>query len=401
MASLKDIDPGTHSHACIDAPRLPAIAGQPSRLLGAHEALQMLALLPDLAPLPRSKLVEASGGPVGAVYRLLGGWVPTCKPRWGLREWRDRAATTAATVASAGGKVLTLESSNYPPWLRELPDAPATLYVRGFLPALPAIAVVGSRRCSSYGRRIAYQIAADLARAGLLVVSGLARGVDAAAHRGALDSGGHTVAVLPCGIERVYPAQHRALARRMVARGGLLTEYPPETPVAKWRFPVRNRLIAGLARVTVVVEAASQSGARITAELALDYGRDVMAVPGPISSPTSAGAHALLAQGASPCTSWRDVVEQLQRDLCAAAEARHAAAQASTLTPAKELSRGERLCLSVMPASGACSVEILASSTSMAIPALLATLTSLEARGLVRSLGGQRYERAQVGTEKR
>lgn len=201
----------------------------------------------------------------------------------------------------------------YPALLRELHDPPHTLYVRGEVEAwaAPGVAVVGARSCSAYGAQVARALARDLAAAGIVVVSGLARGVDGEAHRGALESGGRTIAVLGCGIDRDYPRSHAELARRIVSSGAVVSEYPPGVEPAPWRFPARNRIIAGLALATVVVEARERSGALITADFALELGRDVFAVPGEITSGLSAGTNDLLRQGAAPLTSVRDVLEAL------------------------------------------------------------------------------------------
>ena len=201
----------------------------------------------------------------------------------------------------------------YPPPLAELHDPPSRLFVRGEVDALsrPNVAVVGARSCSAYGAQVARTLARELAAVGVVVVSGLARGVDGEAHRGALEGGGRTVAVLGCGIDRDYPRSHAELARRIVASGAVVSEYPPGVEPAPWRFPARNRIIAGLSLATVVVEARERSGALITADFALELGRDVFAVPGEITSGLSAGTNDLLRQGAAPLTCVRDVLEGL------------------------------------------------------------------------------------------
>ena len=204
-------------------------------------------------------------------------------------------------------------SDPYPPLLRAIPDPPAVLWVRGdaspALLARPSVAIVGARACSSYGRSVARTLGRELAAAGLVVVSGMARGVDSEAHRGALDAGGVTVAVLGCGIDRDYPAAHRDLASRIVEAGLIVSEYEAGVEPAPWRFPARNRIIAGLCRATVVVEARERSGALITADFALEDGREVMVVPGEITSAVSAGSNALLRLGATPVTATADVLE--------------------------------------------------------------------------------------------
>lgn len=208
-------------------------------------------------------------------------------------------------------------ASGFPQLLRRIHDPPAVVWVRGdadlsVLDASALVAVVGARACSSYGRGVARSLGRELAAAGAVVVSGLARGIDGEAHRGALDGGGPTVAVLGCGIDRDYPAAHRELASRIVAAGGLvLSEYEPGVEPAPWRFPARNRLIAGLCHLTVVVEARQRSGALITADMALEQGRDVMAVPGEITSGLAAGTNGLIRQGAAPVTAVADVLEAL------------------------------------------------------------------------------------------
>jgi DNA processing protein len=173
----------------------------------------------------------------------------------------------------------------------------------------PAVAVVGARACSPYGAQVARMLGRELARAGLVVVSGMARGVDGEAHRGALESDGHTVAVLGCGIDRDYPAAHASLARAIAERSLIVSEYEPGVAPAPFRFPERNRIVAGLCAATIVVEARERSGALITADFALDEGREVFAVPGEITSALSAGTNALLRLGATPLTSADDVFE--------------------------------------------------------------------------------------------
>jgi DNA processing protein len=207
-------------------------------------------------------------------------------------------------------------AAGYPGLLAQIPDPPPRLWVRGDEPLdvleRPAVAIVGARACSGYGRSVARLLATEAAAAGAVVVSGMARGIDGEAHRGALAAGGTTVAVLGCGIDRDYPAAHAELARAILAGGGLvLSEYEPGVEPAPWRFPARNRIIAGLARATVVVEARERSGALITADFALEDGREVLAVPGEITSTLSAGTNGLLRLGATPATRPADVLEAI------------------------------------------------------------------------------------------
>jgi DNA processing protein len=218
-----------------------------------------------------------------------------------------------ARLGAAGVRWVGRSDAEYPAGLAAIFDTPAGLFVRGEagleLLQQPAVAIVGARACSPYGAHVARTFGRELAAAGLVVVSGMARGVDGEAHRGALDAGGRTVAVLGCGVDRDYPAAHRELARRICRDGLVVSEYAPGVEPAPWRFPARNRIVAGLAQVTVVIEAREKSGALITADLAVEEGREVFAVPGEITSALSAGTNALLKVGAAVATSAADVLE--------------------------------------------------------------------------------------------
>ncbi|HEX5247480.1 MAG TPA: DNA-processing protein DprA [Gaiellaceae bacterium] len=233
---------------------------------------------------------------------------PPDTARWREHLRRFDAPAYERRLAERGFRFV----SDLPPLLRAIHDPPAGLFVRGAAPPAllerPAVAIVGARACSGYGASVARSLGRELATAGLVVVSGLARGVDGEAHRGALDAGGATVAVFGCGIDRDYPAAHADLARRIAETGLIVSEYAPGVEPAPWRFPARNRIVAGLAAATIVVEARERSGALITADLALEEGREVFAVPGEITSALSAGTNALLKLGASPLTCAADVL---------------------------------------------------------------------------------------------
>jgi DNA processing protein len=230
-----------------------------------------------------------------------------------LRGFDEQAER--ARLAAAGVRYVGRSESAYPGLLGAIHDPPAGLFIRGSarveLLAAASVAVVGARACSAYGRAVGRSLGRELAAAGVVVVSGLARGIDAEAHRGALDGGGTTIAVLGCGIDRDYPAAHAELARRICNDGLIVSEYGPGVEPAPWRFPARNRIIAGLAVAAVVVEARERSGALITADFALEAGRDVLAVPGEITSSLSAGTNALLRLGATPLLHVDDVLELL------------------------------------------------------------------------------------------
>jgi DNA processing protein len=212
-----------------------------------------------------------------------------------------------------GIRIVARTDPEFPPALAHIPDPPPLLYARGrdIVEESPSIAVIGARRCSSYGRRQARRFATGLARGGVTVVSGLARGVDSIAHRGALEAGGRTVAVLGSGLDRIYPREHEGLAKAISDAGCVLSEFPLGTPPLRHHFPRRNRIIAGLSFGVVVIEAARKSGSLITALLAIDGGREVFAVPGPVDSSLSKGTHRLLREGARLVESPDEILEEL------------------------------------------------------------------------------------------
>jgi DNA processing protein len=226
---------------------------------------------------------------------------------------RDRGEKELERLAGLGAQAICLDDQNYPPLLRQINAPPLVLYIQGRseLLATCCVAIVGSRAATSYGHRIASTLARDLAAQGVTVVSGLALGIDASAHAGALSAPGGTVAVMGCGIDVVYPRQNHSLYEQIREGGVLVTEYPLGTTPEAFRFPARNRIIAGMSYGVVVVEAARKSGSLITAVLALDEGRDVFAVPGQVDSFKSAGAHWLLQQGAKLVLSAQDIIEEL------------------------------------------------------------------------------------------
>lgn len=287
-------------------------------------------------------------------------------------------------LKQAGVSFVTLVDHNYPSPLREIPDPPAALFYRGELrPDELAVAIVGTRRCSHYGRLVAETLAAEVAGAGVTVVSGLARGIDTAAHKGALAVGGRTVAVLGTGLDTCYPRENQRLLAEIARTGLVLSEFPLGMPSEPWHFPVRNRIIAGLSRAVVVVEARRRSGALITADLALEQGREVMAVPGNITSPLSAGTNWLIQQGARLVTGAQDVLEGLGLSGSRPEEKDVAV-----------LDDFEAALLALLSERPLTQEEII---QQMKTPAhkVLAVLVYLELRGLVRSLPGGLYVRAQ------
>jgi DNA processing protein len=272
---------------------------------------------------------------------------------------------------------LARSEPGFPPLLGAIHDPPPGLFLRGDAAAaflsLPGVAIVGARACSAYGRQVARSIARELASAGLVVVSGLARGIDAEVHRGALEAGGTTVAVLGCGIDRDYPAANRELARQVAASGLIVSEYAPGVEPAPWRFPARNRIVAGLCSATVVVEARERSGALITADFALEEGREVFAVPGEITSALSSGSNALLRLGATPLTCAQDVLESFGLVVADRPEPEVGAAAGFVLARVREAAAG---------------ANELARATSLSAGELAVALTELELAGAVTEEGG-------------
>jgi len=303
-----------------------------------------------------------------------------------VKEPRDRAyaafarrfdaAAYLASLREAGVRWLGRSDPAFPPLLRAIHDPPAGLFVRGDaeidLLRRPTVAIVGARSCSPYGAQVARMLGRELAGAGLVVVSGLARGIDGEAHRGALE-GDKTVAVLGCGIDRDYPAANAELAARVRASGLAASEYAPGVEPAPWRFPARNRIIAGLAAATVVVEARERSGALITADLALEEGREVFAVPGEITSALSRGTNDLLRLGATPLLSSEDVLELFG---LSSAEAENVALSEIASTVLSRLR------------DGSASADELARATSIDAGALASALTELELAGVAVAAGG-------------
>jgi DNA processing protein len=266
------------------APRITGLLGRGGRA-------------PGLLALPDDALLEAAGGRGKDVVRE--------------RLARFDASAERAALDEAGVFAACRHGSRYPEQLLELPDPPATPQLLTALADTPAVAIVGTRRPSPYGTEVAYALGRGLGAAGVPVVSGLALGIDATSHRGCLDGGGAALAVLACGPERAYPRRHRRLHEQVAERGLVVSELPPGTAAQRWSFPARNRIMAGLARMTLVVEAADPSGSLITAEFARDLGRAVAAVPGRVTARMAAGANNLLRDGAVPVTSIEDVLDEL------------------------------------------------------------------------------------------
>jgi len=288
-----------------------------------------------------------------------------------------------ARVATQGISILTWEDELYPKRLKVIDQPPPVLYERGALSDEDswAVAVVGTRRVSAYGRQVAEDVAAFLANSGVTVVSGLARGVDAIAHQSALKAGGRTIAVLGCGVDRIYPPEHMQLAEKIIASGAILSDYAPGTAPDAANFPPRNRIISGLSMATVVVEAGETSGALITAQFAVDQGREVFSVLGSILAPQSKGTNRLIAQGAHPMLSARDLLDIL--NLGRVTEQR----EVRKILPGNEI---EAKLLSVLTHEPKHMDEIR-NQTGLPIERVSATLVMMELKGMVRQVGGVNY----------
>jgi DNA processing protein len=357
----------------------------------AAEAWVGLALVEGLTARKAFELVAACGGAAAAlaagpaVLKAVGlgdGLVAR------LQEARAKLARELTALGRLDAAVVTWADAAYPSRLRTIADPPLALFVRGSL--VPdddlAVAIVGARRAGEYGRRVAGELARGLAQVGITVVSGLATGIDAAAHRGGLEAGGRTIAVMATGIDRIYPTWNRELARDVVARGALLTEFPVGTPPLQFHFPQRNRIISGLAVGTVVVEAAERSGSLITAEYAVEQGREVFAVPGPIGTPAHGGSHRLIREGAALVRGVEDVIDALAPALRSRLAAARAACEVSTLTPS------ERRVLDAL-GDEATHVDAVVGRCGDAPGDVLETLLALELRRLVDQRPGMRFAR--------
>jgi DNA processing protein len=292
-----------------------------------------------------------------------------------------------------GVRLMPFEDLDYPPPLKDIPDPPPLLYVRGTISPADqlAIALVGSRRSTPYGARIAERLAASLARVGITVVSGLARGVDAAAHRGALKAGGRTLAVLANGLAEVYPPEHVELARQVSESGALLSEMPMSQQPLAGLFPQRNRIISGLCLGVVVIEATPRSGSLVTARHALEQNREVFAVPGPVDSLSSQGCHHLIRDGARLVESVDDILEELGPLV---REVRPSADEPPVRHPAElALSDHERSLLGQL-GDLPTTVDTLITQTGLTASQVMATMSVLEMRRLVRRISGQQFVRA-------
>lgn len=383
--------------------RMPAIDAE-------GRAAVALASVPGLGPAGILALVETHGSATSVLEAAGRGRLDRGLPPR-LRSLASRARTGVAydvtSQLPAGSSVVPYSSPRYPSALRRLACPPAVLYALGplVLDQPRTVTVVGTRAATGYGRRMARRIGAELAQAGWRVASGIARGIDAEAHRGALEAGGETVGVPGCGLGHVYPVSNRSLYRELADRGLLITEFPPSEGPRREHFPRRNRILAGLARAVVVVQAGIRSGALITVDHATHIGVEVLAVPGPADLPASRGVNELLRSGSGLATCADDVLSMLGEAFGAYTGSVRAAvgsqehvrgSQAHAvenlpLFPDSESRSEDRRLLSVLT-NGPAHVDTLSTEAGLPIPATLARLGRMEVEGRVRGLPGGRYE---------
>lgn len=359
----------------------------------------MLSLVPGLGARGAAQLAAALGSPkevFAAPRARLAAQEISQDVLFGLAlpHLRPEAEQIIDRVQQSGLDLLCLDAPDYPPSLKEIFDPPIVLYVRGSKESLakPGIAIVGTRRPSPYGSSVAEQLAAELASRGLAVYSGLARGIDTAAHRGALKAKGKTAAVLGSGVDVIYPPENKKIAQQILDEGGVLvSEFPLGCFPAPQNFPIRNRIISGLSLGTVVVEASEYSGSLITARMALEQNREVFAIPGNLTSENSRGPNQLIQQGAKLVLSWRDIVEELPLEL------RREALQEQDCTPEPELpllDSDEQEIFSRLRMDMAMHFDELCRCAARASHELQELLLNLELKGYVRQLPGKRFLRA-------
>jgi DNA processing protein len=369
-----------------------------------------LNMTPGVGPRVTSRLLEHFGSAEAifdaprrelALLRL----PPETIESLAARELHGRAEAEIEHVRRLGGDILVLDDGVYPALLRETYDPPVVLYVKGAWAECleaPCVAIVGSRRCSTYGQNAALMLSRELAQRGVTIISGLARGIDAAAHRGALEAGGHTVGVMGTGLDQIYPRDHKKLAAEILNRGGaLVTQFPLNTPPASENFPYRNRVISGLSLGVVVVEAAENSGSLITARLAMEQNREVFAVPGNITSRNSFGTNYLIkGAGAKLVQQWQDIAGELPSEIAAQMlppPTRKSKKKGELLDQLKlsppDLSEPECAVFKLLSTDAPLQIDTLAESTKLSITQLTSALLALEMRELIRALPGMCFVR--------
>jgi DNA processing protein len=367
-----------------------------------------LNMTPGVGPRAATKLLERFGSP-DAVFQARRTELESLRLKPETiesivkKEFEDKAAAELENVKALGGDVLILDDGSYPPMLREIADPPMTLYVKGDWQGCfdqPCVAVIGSRMCSTYGENASEMLARDLASRGICVVSGLARGIDAAAHKGAIRGGGKTVAVLGTGIDNVYPRENTRLVKEILESGGcVVSQFPLGTPPLKDNFPYRNRIISGLSLGVLIIEASERSGSLITARLASEQNREVMAVPGNITSGNSYGTNYLIKAGAKLVQQWQDVVAELPSEIAASIlppkidkGGNGNSTRQSDLMPA-DLNESEKRIWPLLPVDDSVHIDVLLETSGLSFGDLNSALVALDIRDLIRVLPGKNYAR--------
>jgi len=364
-----------------------------------RERLILLNLIPDIGTIRVRRLLEAFGN-LRALFaasedqfKQVDGIGPVLASRIATHYRDTKAVDEELRLAKqAGCAVVTQLDEGYPAPLKDIPDPPLVIYMKGEWGKedQTAIAIVGSRRASLYGQQTAERLAYDLAIRGLTIVSGLARGIDGAAHRGALKANGRSLAVLGNGLSRIYPPEHKELADHIAEHGAVISEYPMRMAPLAQNFPRRNRVVSGLSLGVVIVEAAKRSGALITADCALEQGREVFAVPGKVDSITSQGTHALLKQGAKLVTSVEDILEELRlKPQRAASLPEQSPAYEPVLSIA--LNDDERKVLTCLSSDEPSDLDAVAAKAGLSAATCAAVLLHLEIKRLAKQLPGKRF----------
>src|SRR5690348_5752825 len=365
-----------------------------------HLGWLALALTPGLGARLIGKLLREFGSP-DAVFNasltaLEAQQIPSAVAQAiHSRQSKSAAAKELAQAEAAKCRILTWDEPAYPQLLREIYDPPPLLYVKGNAELLNrhSIGIVGTRRPTPYGNQMAERLARDLALRGIVIVSGLARGIDATAHKGALSANaGGTVGVLGCGIDVIYPKENRKIFAEIEARGAIISEFPMGTYPAPPNFPVRNRIIAGMTRGVVVVEGAQYSGSLITARLAMEFGREVFGVPGNATQASSFGPNQLIKQGAKLVTGWEDVVEELPTPIRAELTPVESVGQSERTALVQEsLGPSERPIYELLSTDQSCHVDQLVETSGLTSSEVLAALFDMEMKGVVRQLPGKQF----------
>ncbi len=367
-----------------------------------------LNMTPGVGPRAATKLLERFGSPDAVFHasrteleslRL----TPESIESIMKREFHEKAVVELERVKALGGDVLILDDGSYPNLLREIDDPPIVLYVKGDWQGCfdqPCVGVVGSRMCSTYGENSSEMLARDLSSRGITVVSGLARGIDTAAHKGAIRGNGKTVGVIGTGIDSVYPRENTGLVREIIASGGcLVSQFPIGTPPIKENFPYRNRIISGLSHGVLIVEASERSGSLITARLAMEQNREVMAVPGNITSGNSFGTNYLIKCGAKLVQQWQDVVAELPSEIAATIlppkidqpKAEDAVRQPELIP--SDMTEHEMAIWSLLSPDEGTHIDILLETSGLSFGDLNTALVALDIRDLIRVLPGKHYAR--------